>query len=424
MDKSLTKDIDFLSAKSILLKEISNFSSIRSGSSKLPEINYDKNESRIRFHARSLNKNNILDCFEVIKNHIENIKLHTLSNGYYCLQALNSNLYDTKSILDNVKFRFSILKNQPEIEITKKGSFIEAELLTTIELFRLTNEGDKNNSMLDPREILLNLGIEVYDPLLEKAKGNTISFDQIFGYEKVKQEIFESLIMPLKNPEAFLNISNLTRKYPSNNRPRAVLFEGEPGVGKTTMAKAVSCALGIPLINVPIESIMSKYFGESAQNLAVVFDAAKAMDTVLIFLDEIDSLAGKREDGLFEATKTMLSVLLRKLDGFEGKPNSITMGATNRKIDLDSALVSRFDKSIYFPLPNASERAAILSGYAMQLDELLRRKIAEKLEGYSGRKIKDFCDMVERRHVTHLIEKNLPISAPSAEDYLKIIGEI
>lgn len=424
MDKSLTKDIDFLSAKSILLKEISNFSSIKSGSSKLPEINYDKNESRIRFHARSLNKNNILDCFEVIKNHIENIKLHTLSNGYYCLQALNSNLYDTKSILDNVKFRFSILKNQPEIEITKKGSFIEAELLTTIELFRLTNEGDKNNSMLDPREILLNLGIEVYDPLLEKAKGNTISFDQIFGYEKVKQEIFESLIMPLKNPEAFLNISNLTRKYPSNNRPRAVLFEGEPGVGKTTMAKAVSCALGIPLINVPIESIMSKYFGESAQNLALVFDAAKAMDTVLIFLDEIDSLAGKREDGLFEATKTMLSVLLRKLDGFEGKPNSITMGATNRKIDLDSALVSRFDKSIYFPLPNASERAAILSGYAMQLDEQLRRKIAEKLEGYSGRKIKDFCDMVERRHVTHLIEKNLPISAPSAEDYLKIIGEI
>lgn len=424
MDKSLTKDIDFLSAKSILLKEISNFSSIKSGSSKLPEINYDKNESRIRFHARSLNKKNILDCFEVIKNHIENIKLHTLSNGYYCLQALNSNLYDTKSILDNVKFRFSILKNQPEIEITKKGSFIEAELLTTIELFRLTNEGDKNNSMLDPREILLNLGIEVYDPLLEKAKRNTISFDQIFGYEKVKQEIFESLIMPLKNPEAFLNISNLTRKYPSNNRPRAVLFEGEPGVGKTTMAKAVSCALGIPLINVPIESIMSKYFGESAQNLAVVFDAAKAMDTVLIFLDEIDSLAGKREDGLFEATKTMLSVLLRKLDGFEGKPNSITMGATNRKIDLDSALVSRFDKSIYFPLPNASERAAILSGYAMQLDEQLRRKIAEKLEGYSGRKIKDFCDMVERRHVTHLIEKNLPISAPSAEDYLKIIGEI
>ncbi|MCG9874314.1 MAG: ATP-binding protein [Leptospiraceae bacterium] len=424
MDKSLTKDIDFLSAKAILLKEISNFSSIKSGSSKLPEINYDKNESRIRFHARSLNKNSILDCFEVVKNHIENIKLHTLSNGYYCLQALHSNLYDTKSILDNAKFRFSILKSQPEIEITKKGSFVEAEILTAIELFRLTNEGDKNNSIVDPREILQNLGIEVYDPLLEKAKGNTISFDQIFGYEKVKQEIFESLIMPLKNPEAFLNISNLTRKYPSNNRPRAVLFEGEPGVGKTTMAKAVSCMLGIPLINVPIESIMSKYFGESAQNLAIVFDAAKAMDTVLIFLDEIDSLAGKREDGLFEATKTMLSVLLRKLDGFEGKPNSITMGATNRKIDLDSALVSRFDKSIYFPLPNASERTAILSGYAMQLDEQLRRKIAEKLEGYSGRKIKDFCDMVERRHVTQLIEKNLPISAPSSEDYLKIIAEI
>jgi ATP-dependent 26S proteasome regulatory subunit len=424
MEKSLTKEIDFLTAKSILNKELSIFKTVTSGISKLPEMTYEQNESRIKFNAKTLNKNTILDCFEVVKNHIENIKLHTLSNGYYCLQALHSNLYDTKSILDNAKFRFSILKNIPEIEITKRGSFVEAELLTAIELFRLTNEVSNSQQIIDPREILKNIGIEVYDPHIEKTKGNFIGFDQIFGYDKVKQEIYESLILPLKNPDAFLNISNLTRKFPTSNRPRAVLFEGEPGVGKTTMAKAVACALGIPLINVPIESIMSKYFGESAQNLALVFDAAKAMDNVLVFLDEIDSLAGKREDGLFEATKTMLSVLLRKLDGFEGKPNSITMGATNRKVDLDSALVSRFDKSIYFPLPNTNERAAILSGYAMHLDDGLRRNIAEKLEGYSGRKLKDFCDTVERRHVTMLIENNLPISAPSAEEYLKIIEEI
>lgn len=385
--------------------------------SSLPEFILERGESKIRFFSKSLQKSNVLDCFEILKNHIENIRIHTVTNGYYCLQALNENLYDTKNIIDNIRFRFSIHKSIPEIEITKRGNFTEGEILAVIEIFRYAND-QQGSSSIDPREVLRNLGIEVFDPILEENRGNRIEFDQIYGYEKVKREIMESLILPLQNPTAFADLSKLTRKFPTNNRPRAVLFEGDPGVGKTTMAKAVACSLEIPLIYVPIESIMSKYYGESAQNLALVFDMAKSIDPVLVFLDEIDSLAGRREDGMFEATKTMLSVLLRKLDGFEGKPNSITLGATNRKVDLDSALLSRFDRTIYFPLPNVEERSAILSGYAMHLGESIRREIAENLEGFSGRKIKDFCDTVERKWVTHLIEQNLPISAPNGEEYL------
>jgi ATP-dependent 26S proteasome regulatory subunit len=213
-------------------------------------------------------------------------------------------------------------------------------------------------------------------------------------------------------------VARLTRKFPGKNRPRAVLFEGDPGVGKTTMAKIVSCACKIPMVYVPIESIMSKYYGESSQNLAYVFDAAALFPESLIFLDEIDSLAGSRgDDGMVEATRKLLSVLLRKLDGFEGKPKTITIGATNRKQDLDNALLSRFDKSIFFPLPNRRERASIIGNYAIQLSEEEKQEVAGFLEGYSGRKLKDFCDYVERKWTSALIERKLSPMAPPFEVY-------
>lgn len=185
------------------------------------------------------------------------------------------------------------------------------------------------------------------------------------------------------------------------------------------MARIVSCLTMVPMIYVPIESILSKYYGESSQNLAYVFDAAALFPSSLIFLDEIDSLAGSREEGLFEATRKMLSVLLRKLDGFEGKPKTITLGATNRKQDLDPALLSRFDKSIYFPLPNLEERAEILGNYAVHLSLEDRLDISGHLEDLSGRNIKDYCDYTERRWASHLIEKKYEISAPEREVYLE-----
>jgi SpoVK/Ycf46/Vps4 family AAA+-type ATPase len=171
------------------------------------------------------------------------------------------------------------------------------------------------------------------------------------------------------------------------------------------------------MIYVPIESILSKYYGESSQNLALVFDAAALFPSSLIFLDEIDSLAGSREEGIIEATRKLLSVLLRKLDGFEGKPNSMTIGATNRKQDLDHALLSRFEKSIFFPLPNESERAQILKNYAMHLTEGELANLSKYLVDFSGRNIKDFCDTVERKWATEIISNQLQASAPPYKIY-------
>lgn len=415
-DKNKTNQIDFITVKEIIYRDLNVLEEVASGAVALPQIYSEKNELKIEFSIKDVFPETIFNCIQVLKTHIENLRIHTFEPNYYVIQVLNENLFDNRSLLDNAKFRFLTVSNQSKVEITKRADFKREEVFAIISLFKMLS-GANSRRTINPKELLAKLGVSVFDPVEEELKGNIISFDFIAGYNSVKQEIMESIVMPILSPDTFDEVSKLTRKFASKNRPRAVLFEGDPGVGKTTMAKVVSFQCKLPLIYVPIESILSKYYGESSQNLAYVFDAAALFPSALIFLDEIDSLAGSRDEGIVEATRKMLSVLLRKLDGFEGKPRTITIGATNRKQDLDRALLSRFDKSIFFPLPNLEERAAILENYACHLSMDERLSIAKLLESYSGRNIKDFCDYVERKWATELIEKRLAAVAPAFEKY-------
>ncbi|PJZ68440.1 AAA family ATPase [Leptospira perolatii] len=416
---SPSSTLDFRSAKELLTSELL---STGASDSEIPSFGPDKKDLKIEFPCPVLEKSQLLDCMQIVKNHVENLRVHTFEPGYYCLQALNENLFETKNLLDNAKFRFYQGRTQNRVEITKRGDFTREEIFAAIDLFRFLRQSRKE-SIQNPKDLLIRLGIEVYDPEEAKQKGDWFTFDAIAGYEEVKRQILESIILPLKSPGTFEEVAKMTRKFPGRTKPRAVLLEGEPGVGKTTMAKVVSCMTGIPLIYVPVESILSKYYGESAQNMAYVFDAASLFPSCLLFLDEIDSLAGSRDDGLFEATRNILSVLLRKLDGFEGGQKSITLGATNRKQDLDRALVSRFDRSVYFPLPNLEERAAILGNYALHLSLNERTEIAKRLEGKSGRDLRDYCDFTERRWAANLIEKGLSPLPPPYELYLETSGK-
>ncbi|MBF3375451.1 AAA family ATPase [Leptospira borgpetersenii] len=412
---SIPSEVDFTKTKSFLHGELSalGFSKVD-----LPVITSEKKDLKIEFPVSSISKSALFDCLQILKNHIENLRIHTFEPGYYCIQALNENLFETKNLLDTVRFRFYSGRTKNRVEITKKGDFTREELFAILTLFQFL-KSEKGIETANPQELLASLGVEVFYPFDAEKNGKSITFDQIAGYEGVKQQILESVILPLKNPDMLSELSKLTRKFPSDTRPRAVLFEGDPGVGKTTMARIVSCMTGLPLIYVPVESIMSKYYGESAQNMAYVFEAAALFPACLIFLDEIDSLAGNREEGIFEATRKILSVLLRKIDGFSSQRNSVTIGATNRKQDLDHALLSRFDRTIYFPLPDLEERTKILEAYAFHLSETERMKIAEGLNGHSGRTIRDFCDLVERKWASYLIEKGLKPIPPPYELYLE-----
>ena len=175
--------------------------------------------------------------------------------------------------------------------------------------------------------------------------------------------------------------------------------------------------MDIPLVYMPLEAIMSKFYGESESRLAEIFEAAQAMGSVILFIDEVDSLATSREAGLHEATRRILSTLLRKIDSFESEGEVLVICATNRKKDLDPALISRTDMSIRFELPDASTRAEIFQRYAKQLSDEDRKALGELSVLLSGRDIADICKDAERRWASKYIRKEVDSVSPELSVY-------
>lgn len=315
-------------------------------------------------------------------------------------------------------FRSLISPDRPEIEFLKQGSFSPAELDALVSILQIAGEKSGHSRTLERRNpsavpstnksiaSLESMGVRVFglDEPRVGSSSDEISWDTIAGYDQQKREIEDTILLALRSPEVYDDIARGTRRKFESNRPRAVLFEGPPGTGKTSCARVIASQAGVPLLYVPLEVVLSKYYGESERLLGKVFTLANELpDGAMIFLDEVDSFAIARDSEMHEATRRILSVLLRQIDGFEQDKRVVVIAATNRKQDLDPALISRFDSMITFGLPDQQNRQEIAAQYAKHLTKTELAEFAVVTEGLSGRDIRDVCQQAERRWASKLI---------------------
>lgn len=263
---------------------------------------------------------------------------------------------------------------------------------TALDHSRTPNQTIERNRIKRAKEKLQEMGVEVFDGDIE------LTWDALAGYDDVKKRIDDTLTLPLKHPDVYEGIVRGTRKRFESNLPKAVLYEGPPGCGKTLSAKILAASIGIPFVHVPLETILSKFYGETTRKLADILTTANELGRCLLFIDECDSIGLSRSSStdIHEVTRRTLSVLLRFIDGMDGPQNTILLAATNHKEDIDPALMSRFDVVVSFPLPGVDTRIAVLKLYAKHLTEEELREMAESSCGFSGRELLDVCEEAER----------------------------
>ncbi len=217
---------------------------------------------------------------------------------------------------------------------------------------------------------------------IERVRGiPRVTWEDIGDLEEAKQKIREIIELPLKHPELF--------KHLGIEPPKGILLHGPPGTGKTLLAKALANEIGayFTVINGP--EIMSKFYGESEERLRQIFREAEEHAPAIIFIDEIDSIAPRREEVTGEVEKRVVAQLLALMDGLKERGKVIVIGATNRPEALDPALrrPGRFDREIEIPPPDKRARREILAVHTrnMPLDEDVDLdKIADMTHGYTG----------------------------------------
>merc|ERR1712156_1385934 len=217
---------------------------------------------------------------------------------------------------------------------------------------------------------------------------NSIGYDDIGGCRKQMAQIKEMVELPLRHPSLFKAIGV--------KPPRGILLFGPPGTGKTLMARAVANETGafFFLINGP--EIMSKLAGESESNLRKAFEEAEKNSPAIIFIDEIDSIAPKREKTHGEVERRIVSQLLTLMDGLKQRSQTIVMAATNRPNSVDPALrrAGRFDREIDIGVPDEVGRMEILRIHTKNMklsEDVDLESVAKTTHGFVGSDLKSLC---------------------------------
>ncbi len=182
-----------------------------------------------------------------------------------------------------------------------------------------------------------------------------VAYEDIGGLDEQIQKVREMVELPMKHPELFRKLGIVP--------PKGVLLHGPPGTGKTLLAKAVANETQANFISVNAPEVMSKFVGEAEERIRQMFKEAEDNAPSIIFIDEIDAIAPKREEVIGEVERRVVAQILALMDGLEARGNVIVIAATNRVNSIDEALrrPGRFDREIEFPVPDRAARKEILA---------------------------------------------------------------
>jgi transitional endoplasmic reticulum ATPase len=229
-----------------------------------------------------------------------------------------------------------------------------------------------------------------------KVEIPNVTWADIGGLEKVKQELKETIQYPLDYPEKFDKFGLPPSK--------GILFYGPPGCGKTLLAKAVANECQANFISIKGPELLTMWFGESEANVREVFDKARSSAPCVLFFDELDSIAGARGSGGGDAGGAgdrVINQILTEMDGVGARKQVYIVGATNRPDILDPAITrpGRLDQLVYIPLPDQPARIGIINATLRKApvsDEVNRNLLAEKTNGFSGADLTEICSRAAR----------------------------
>lgn len=240
------------------------------------------------------------------------------------------------------------------------------------------------------------------EPQLNDARAlvhrSSVTWNDIGGLEKTKEDIKTTYGIDIARKPKGVKLKGW----------KTILLYGPPGTGKTLLAAATSNGLEATFFNVAISNVLSKYFGESSKLISGLYTEARRSAPSIVYFDEIEALSMQRSGDEIGAERRVISSLLTELDGLVGKSDSkyvLTIAATNLPWLLDKAILSRFEKKIFVPLPDKDARESILRIHLERqgIDSSVSyNELADLTKGYSGRELEHICREVVSKMVCSL----------------------
>ena len=261
----------------------------------------------------------------------------------------------------------------------------------------------------NPKDIVIvgpNTEVQLHESPVDVSKiegvGNLVdvSYEDIGGLKDEVKKVREMIEIPLKRPELFEKLGIAP--------PKGVLMHGPPGTGKTLLAKAVASESDAHFIAINGPEIMSKYVGGSEENLREYFEEAEENSPSIIFIDELDAIAPKREETNGEVERRTVAQLLTLMDGLKSRGQVVVIGATNRPDSLDPALrrPGRFDREIEIGVPDSEERKEVLEIHTRNMplaEDVDLDKIANTTHGCVGADLESLCKEAAMRVVRRIL---------------------